>query len=60
MLWLTWQMWILLMLAFSGGIITGWTLRSTPEQANIDKSPEDAPQAKDSIKPIVSDSKFDA
>ena len=24
MLWLTWHMWILLLLAFAGGVITGW------------------------------------
>jgi len=28
MLWLTWHMWILLLLAFAGGVITGWVLRS--------------------------------
>lgn len=31
MLWLTWQMWILLALAFGGGVLTGWLLRATPE-----------------------------
>jgi len=27
MLWLTWHMWILLLLAFMGGVVTGWILR---------------------------------
>lgn len=38
MLWLTWHMWILLLLAFAGGVITGWVLRSRsdePEQPRL-------------------------
>lgn len=32
MLWLTWHMWILLLLAFAGGVITGWVVRSRSDQ----------------------------
>jgi len=32
MLWLTWHMWILLLLAFMGGVVTGWVLRSKSDQ----------------------------
>jgi predicted flap endonuclease-1-like 5' DNA nuclease len=32
MLWLTWHMWILLLLAFGGGVITGWVLRSRSDE----------------------------
>ncbi len=32
MLWLTWHMWILLLLAFAGGVITGWVVRSRSDE----------------------------
>ncbi|MGX6647546.1 hypothetical protein ACWCOP_06340 [Maricaulaceae bacterium MS644] len=38
MLWLTWHMWILLLLAFAGGVITGWVVRSrsdVPERPRL-------------------------
>ncbi len=31
MLWLTWQMWILLVLAFGAGLVAGWLMRGQPE-----------------------------
>ena len=33
MLWLVWHMWILLLLAFAGGLIAGWILRSRSDEA---------------------------
>jgi len=33
MLWLVWHMWILLLLAFAGGVIAGWVLRSRSDEA---------------------------
>lgn len=33
MLWLVWHMWILLLLAFAGGVIAGWILRSRSDAA---------------------------
>jgi predicted flap endonuclease-1-like 5' DNA nuclease len=33
MLWLVWHMWILLLLAFAGGVIAGWILRSRSDEA---------------------------
>jgi len=33
MLWLTWQMWILLALAFAGGMIAGWVARGQSDEA---------------------------
>lgn len=33
MLWLTWQMWILLALAFAGGVIAGWVARGRSDEA---------------------------
>ena len=33
MLWLVWHMWILLLLAFAGGLIAGWILRSRSDDA---------------------------
>ena len=32
MLWLVWHMWILLLLAFAGGVIAGWVLRSRSDE----------------------------
>lgn len=32
MLWLTWQMWILLALAFAGGMIAGWIARGASDE----------------------------
>lgn len=44
MLWLTWHMWILLLLAFLGGVVTGWVLHG-----RSDHTP--APQPKGLIEP---------
>lgn len=33
MLWLVWHMWVLLLLAFAGGVIAGWILRSRSDEA---------------------------
>lgn len=33
MLWLVWHMWVLLLLAFAGGVIAGWVLRSRSDEA---------------------------
>lgn len=41
MLWLTWHMWILLLLAFAGGVITGWVLHGQSDEA---PEPETAPE----------------
>lgn len=41
MFWLTWHMWILLLLAFAGGVITGWVVRArsdTPQRARLSHS----------------------
>lgn len=38
MLWLTWQMWILLVLAFGAGLVAGWLMRGQP-----DEEPQAAP-----------------
>ncbi|MCR9128774.1 MAG: hypothetical protein NXI12_04570 [Alphaproteobacteria bacterium] len=47
MLWLVWHMWVLLLLAFAGGVIAGWILRSrsddAPEPAAI-AAPAAAPE----------------
>lgn len=32
MLWLTWQMWILLVLAFGAGLVAGWLMRGQPDE----------------------------
>lgn len=32
MLWLTWQMWILLALAFGAGLVAGWLMRGQPDE----------------------------
>ena len=56
MLWLTWHMWILLLLAFAGGVITGWVVRSrsdVPERPRLSAGestpkPGEAPAAKTS------------
>lgn len=41
MLWLVWHMWILIGLAFAGGVIAGWVIRSrsdeTPERPMLEK-----------------------
>ncbi len=37
MLWLTWHMWILLLLAFIGGVITGWVVRSRSDQPQTER-----------------------
>ncbi len=41
MLWLIWHMWILIGLAFAGGVIAGWVIRSrsdeTPERPMLEK-----------------------
>lgn len=43
MLWLVWQMWVLLALAFAGGVIAGWVLRplsdAAPERLAIPAAP---------------------
>jgi predicted flap endonuclease-1-like 5' DNA nuclease len=33
MLWLVWHMWVLLLLAFAGGVIAGWILRARSDEA---------------------------
>ncbi len=33
MLWLVWHMWILIGLAFAGGVIAGWIIRSRSDEA---------------------------
>ncbi|MEQ8406502.1 MAG: hypothetical protein RKE49_15515 [Oceanicaulis sp.] len=49
MLWLTWHMWILLLLAFIGGVITGWVLRSRsdeperPQLSHSERTPDPGP-----------------
>jgi len=44
MLWLTWQMWILLALAFAGGVIAGWTARGQSDEVpETDAAPAAAP-----------------
>jgi predicted flap endonuclease-1-like 5' DNA nuclease len=41
MLWLVWHMWILIGLAFAGGVIAGWVIRSrsdeTPQRPMLEK-----------------------
>ena len=43
MLWLTWHMWILLLLAFAGGMIAGWVLHSKSDTIPAEPT-EPAPQ----------------
>ncbi len=38
MLWLTWQMWILLALAFAGGMIAGWIARGASDEVEAETS----------------------
>ncbi len=55
MLWLVWHMWILILLAFAGGVIAGWVIRSrsdeTPDRPMLEKldatvvAPVDTPKA---------------
>ena len=40
MMWLIWNMWILLLLAFMGGVVTGWILHGKSDEA-----PKSAPKA---------------
>lgn len=47
MLWLTWQIWFLLLLAFAGGLITGWVARAQPDEV-----PEDDKADRDDKAPI--------
>ena len=44
MLWLTWHMWILLLLAFAGGVIVGWVLHDQPDEI---ETPTSASPTKD-------------
>lgn len=57
MLWLTWQMWILLMLAFAGGVITGWSMRArsddVPERADDNPTAEAAVPAPAKPAPVL-------
>jgi lipopolysaccharide export system protein LptC len=32
MMWLIWNMWILLLLAFIGGVVTGWILHGKSDE----------------------------
>jgi predicted flap endonuclease-1-like 5' DNA nuclease len=50
MLWLVWHMWILLLLAFAGGVIAGWILRSRSDEAPEPAALTAAP-AKPSVDP---------
>lgn len=70
MLWLVWHMWILLLLAFAGGVIAGWILRSrsdvAPERRALTastpapKPKADAPPAPNVPAPEPEPSKADA
>ena len=50
MLWLVWHMWILLLLAFAGGVIAGWILRSRSDEESAPEALTAAP-AKPSADP---------
>jgi hypothetical protein len=43
MLWLMWHMWVLLFLAFFGGIAVGWIMRGQPAKLEPAEAPEVAP-----------------
>lgn len=47
MLWLIWHMWILLMLAFAGGVIAGWVIRSRSDEAPAKPEASSPPAHKD-------------
>ncbi len=44
MLWLMWHMWVLLFLAFFGGIAVGWIMRGQPAKAEPVAEPAPAPK----------------
>ena len=65
MLWLTWNMWILLLLAFLGGVVTGWIVRGKsdhapkplldvkPQPASDQPAKEQAGSASETPRPVV-------
>lgn len=57
MLWLTWQIWILLALAFAGGVMTGWVARNAPDVVpeKPDAKPEPAASPMTSAGPFHSE-----
>lgn len=51
MLWLTWQMWILLMLAFAGGVIAGWSMRARSDELPEREDAKAVPEPVAPVKP---------
>jgi hypothetical protein len=55
MLWLMWHMWVLLFLAFFGGIAVGWIMRGQPAKAEPAEAPAPAPAVKAAAAPPAPD-----
>jgi NADH-quinone oxidoreductase subunit E len=56
MLWLTWHMWILILLAFAGGVIVGWVLHDQSDEVeqNSNNSVPTPPSAEIDAEPVKS------